>query len=221
MFPCYDYNTDNHPLSPIPRTWAGHGVRAVRNRENTAGWWGLWQQRGAWPGRKFGALCRELHGWGSGARHARWWQDKEGGDTVFRCLLRIRTVSAVGSGAGLFTGSWGVFATTDLCWEQSPFPVHTQGWVGPSKVSLQLYLCALKAALKESPVHSWKHMQLLLLLIIEGGNFGNVYGRKPVDFSRYSSLAKTCFSNQCKYSCKRGESSDQAQGNRGVCGSSY
>ena len=41
--------------------------------------------------------------------------------------LRIRTVSAVGSRGGLFAGSWGVFATTDLCWQQSPFPVHTQG----------------------------------------------------------------------------------------------
>lgn len=30
--------------------------------------------------------------------------------------LRIRTVSAAENRAGLFAGSWGVFATTDLCW---------------------------------------------------------------------------------------------------------
>ena len=145
MCPCYDYDTDNHPLSPAPGTWPGHGVRVTWTRENTADWWSLWGQGRARPGR-----CMELRGWGSGARHVRRGQDKEGGDTVFRYLARRKDCCSSRKQSWAVCSSWGVSATTDLCWPQSPFPAHTEGWAGASRGSLQLYVCSESCFERES-----------------------------------------------------------------------
>lgn len=101
----------------------------------------------------------------------RWWSwacqamGRQGRKGTQRSIawIGIRTVPAVGNRDGLF---------------------------GLALQGLITSLCALKAALKESPLHSWKHMQLLLLLVVEGANSDIVYGRKSIDFSRFSSLAK-------------------------------
>lgn len=159
--------------------------------------------RGAQLGRRFGAPCRERCGRGSGARHARRW--------CSGTWFRMRTVAAVENGAGLLAGSWGVFANSDLCWKtESLSCVHIR--TSSPQQGLITAECVLWKLLWKSPVQSLNHMKLLLFLIIEGGNSGNVYGRKPVYFSRFSSLAKTACSNQCKYTSKRRESSDQSKG---------
>lgn len=148
---------------------------------------------------------------GGGARHARRWQNKERGDMVLRYLVQDKDCCSSRK------WSWAVCRFLgSLCKFRFVLAAESLSCVHIRTSSPQQGLitaeCVLWKLLWKSPIQSLNHKKLLLLLIIERGNSGNVYGRKPVDFSRFSSLAKTLFSNQCKYTCKRGEGSDQPKG---------